>query len=111
LFSGGEIPITYIPATDAVVFRTSMLTRVAEGEEIVVSRRVEEQTVVAPRSSSRRREEEESLEQARRRSRSKSVERTQVGQRIFQAYSVIGPPERTSFISAARRSVKNEGKG
>jgi len=59
---GDEIPITYIPASDAVVFRTSMLTRVAEGELVVVRRRVEEETV----------------NQARRRSRSKSVERTQV---------------------------------
>ena len=31
---GGEIPITYIPASDAVVFRTSMLTRVACGEPV-----------------------------------------------------------------------------
>ena len=31
---GGEIPITYIPATDAVVFRTSVLTKVACGEAV-----------------------------------------------------------------------------
>ena len=36
---GGEVPITYIPASDAVVFRTSMLTRVAEGEDVVASHR------------------------------------------------------------------------
>ena len=31
---GEEISITYIPASDAVVFRTTILTRVACGEEI-----------------------------------------------------------------------------
>ena len=66
---GDEIPITYIPASDAVVFRTSMLTRVAEGQEVVVGRREE---------TAGRRQVEETVEQARRRSRSKSVERTQV---------------------------------
>jgi hypothetical protein len=45
--SGGEIPITYIPASDAVVFRMSMLTRVAEGHEVVGVRamRVEGETL------------------------------------------------------------------
>ena len=36
---GGEVPITYIPAQDAVVFRTTMLTRVAEEEMSGHSRR------------------------------------------------------------------------
>ena len=31
---GGEIPITYIPASDAVVFRTTVLTKVACGEPV-----------------------------------------------------------------------------
>ena len=84
--AGDEIPITYIPASDAVVFRTSMLTRVAEGEELVgpANRRGEESV------ANRRGEEavasrraEESVEQARRRSRSKSVERTQVRRVAF----------------------------
>jgi hypothetical protein len=46
--SGDEIPITYIPASDAVVFRTSMLSRVAEGQEVVVGvgGRREEETLV-----------------------------------------------------------------
>jgi hypothetical protein len=70
--SGDEIPITYIPASDAVVFRTSMLTRVAEGQEVVGTRREEGETLA------RRAAAEETVEQARRRSRSKSVERTQV---------------------------------
>jgi hypothetical protein len=70
--SGDEIPITYIPASDAVVFRTSMLTRVAEGQEVVAARREEGETLA------RRAAAEETVEQARRRSRSKSVERTQV---------------------------------
>jgi len=46
-----------------------MLTRVAEGQEVVVGRREE---------TMGRRQVEETVEQARRRSRSKSVERTQV---------------------------------
>jgi hypothetical protein len=72
--SGDEIPITYIPASDAVVFRTSMLTRVAEGQEVVgVGARREEGETLARRAAA-----EETVEQARRRSRSKSVERTQV---------------------------------
>jgi hypothetical protein len=69
--SGDEIPITYIPASDAVVFRTSMLTRVAEGQEVAGARREEE-------TLARRAAAEKTVEQARRRSRSKSVERTQV---------------------------------
>lgn len=36
---GGQVPITYIPAQDAVVFRTTMLTRVAEEETAGHSRR------------------------------------------------------------------------
>jgi hypothetical protein len=36
---GDEIPITYIPASDAVVFRTTILTRVACGEEVEQDRR------------------------------------------------------------------------
>ena len=32
---GEEIPITYIPASDAVVFRTSVLTKVACGEPVI----------------------------------------------------------------------------
>jgi hypothetical protein len=71
--SGDEIPITYIPASDAVVFRTSMLTRVAEGQEVVGARREEGETLATRRAAA-----EETVEQARRRSRSKSVERTQV---------------------------------
>ena len=44
---GEEIPITYIPASDAVVFRTSMLTRVTMGEEPAQERRsVERQVTV-----------------------------------------------------------------
>ena len=48
LISLGEaIPITYIPASDAVVFRTSMLTRVTMGQEPVQERRsVERQVTV-----------------------------------------------------------------
>ena len=42
---GEEIPITYIPASDAVVFRTSMLTRVEMGEEPVRERRSMERQV------------------------------------------------------------------
>jgi hypothetical protein len=71
--SGDEIPITYIPASDAVVFRTSMLTRVAEGQEVVVGGARREEETLARRAAP-----EETVEQARRRSRSKSVERTQV---------------------------------
>ena len=50
---GGEIPITYIPATDAVVFRTSVLTKVACGEAV----------------------ETREAEEVRRRSRSRSLDR------------------------------------
>jgi hypothetical protein len=78
--SGDEIPITYIPASDAVVFRTSMLTRVAEGQEVVAARREEGETLA------RRAAVEETVEQARRRSRSKSVERTQVPYLSYKIY-------------------------
>lgn len=66
------MPITYIPASDAVVFRTTMLTRVAEGQEVGHRRRRGDQQ---QQQSAR---PEESVEEARRRSRSKSVERSQV---------------------------------
>ena len=42
---GEEISITYIPASDAVVFRTTILTRVACGEEIDRDRRSRSQSV------------------------------------------------------------------
>ena len=50
---GGEIPIIYIPATDAVVFRTSVLTKVACGEAV----------------------ETREAKEVRRRSRSRSLDR------------------------------------
>jgi hypothetical protein len=58
-----------------VVLRRSMLTRVAEGQEVagVGARREEGETLATRRAAA-----EETVEQARRRSRSKSVERTQV---------------------------------
>ena len=47
---GENIPITYIPATDAVVFRTSVLTKVACGEGVEErrsrSRSVERKTII-----------------------------------------------------------------
>jgi len=42
---GEEIPITYIPASDAVVFRTTILTRVACGEEVEQDRRSRSRSV------------------------------------------------------------------
>jgi len=42
---GEEIPITYIPASDAVVFRTTILTRVACGEEVDQERRSRSRSV------------------------------------------------------------------
>jgi hypothetical protein len=57
-----------------------MLTRVAEGEEIIV----------ATRSS--RREEEQQQQQASRRSRSKSVERTQVSPGSMELCTVMTDP-------------------
>eukprot|EP00090_Calanus_glacialis_P002198 TRINITY_DN11652_c0_g1_i1.p1 TRINITY_DN11652_c0_g1~~TRINITY_DN11652_c0_g1_i1.p1 ORF type:complete len:2133 (-),score=706.92 TRINITY_DN11652_c0_g1_i1:598-6156(-) len=42
---GMDIPITYIPASDAVVFRTTILTRVACGEEVEQDRRSRSQSV------------------------------------------------------------------
>eukprot|EP00092_Neocalanus_flemingeri_P029346 GFUD01031858.1.p1 GENE.GFUD01031858.1~~GFUD01031858.1.p1 ORF type:complete len:2139 (-),score=780.47 GFUD01031858.1:627-7043(-) len=42
---GEEIPITYIPASDAVVFRTTILTRVACGEEVEQERRSRSRSV------------------------------------------------------------------
>merc|ERR1719150_1657291 len=44
---GEEIPITYIPASDAVVFRTTILTQVTMGREPTQERRsVERQVTV-----------------------------------------------------------------
>ena len=42
---GEEIPITYIPASDAVVFRTTILTRVACGQDVEQERRSRSRSV------------------------------------------------------------------
>ncbi len=87
-----------------MVFRTSMLTRVAEGQEVAGARREEGETLA------RRAAAEETVEQARRRSRSKSVERTQVYITNFLLSSVADPGCLSRILISTHPGSKNSNK-